>query len=247
MSQPAELPGKTDIVKRRFRNFLLRRTPFYRAYPYDLAVDMGSANHRGVVSLSHKFFFNRVPKAANSSIVAALASGGCGDSKNMDVLKDDMTKPSQLSMAQVEDFKEFYKFTVVRNPYSRTLSAYLDLIVSRGYYKELCLTSFQEFLEFLDGKGLHKNIHWAPQTSFLLLPVDTFNLIGRFEALDVAVEEIAKRTGIPIDMARSAYRPHATDAKAKMAEYYSDDAIATVRRLYSEDFAKLGYPIDFPE
>lgn len=249
MSPPTELPGPAGLVRRRIRGFLLRRSPFFKAFPYLLPVYIGSANHRGVVSVSGRFFFNRVPKAANSSIVNALASGPANLNKTarIEQIKDDLTKPSQLSKAQVSDFRDFYKFTVVRNPFSRTLSAYLDLIVSRGYYKKLCLGSFEEFLKFIENGGLHKNIHWAPQTSFLLLPVDAFDLVGRFEALEPTLKEIADRTGIPIDMAQASHRPHATGAREKLGEYYSDYAINTVRKLFANDFVKLGYSREFPE
>jgi len=47
-------------------------SPFYRRFPYRGAMDIFKLDHRGAYSPLEPFFYNRVPKAANTSITQTL-------------------------------------------------------------------------------------------------------------------------------------------------------------------------------
>jgi hypothetical protein len=168
--------------------------PFYRRYPFRSPASIRSADDRGMVDMELGFFCNRVPKAANSTVVTNLARLKFGRDVDSPDAKKMFATPARLNRAEVERFASLFKFTVVRNPYTRTLSAYLDKIERRAVRagKE---SSFRDFL--LQAKKtprfLYSNAHWAPQSSLMLIPVEQFDFIGKVETLDQDLAEIKRR------------------------------------------------------
>lgn len=231
----------------------MRRSPFYKRYPYDGGVRVWRADNRGLVDFELGFFYNSLPKAASTTIQYSLAA----IKQRMDPTAVENPhecfplKPSQLSTEELNKFEGLHKFTFTRNPYSRVLSAYLDKIVSNktGRREKMQVgadkvPTFGEFLRWLDEGGLHQDMHWAPQTSILLLPLSRFDFIGKLETLDedfrTVLETIAPSHSTCSAKVRTR-APHATAAKDRMASYYSKELRGIVTRLYSNDFQCLGY------
>ena len=108
--------------KRRARSGRIQATPFYRSHPYSGPVSLASLDSRVAIDFELGFLYNRVLKAANTTIIATLASLK-GETK--DNPKDVFRKPSDLDEGETQQVSSLFKFAFVRNPYSRTLSAYL--------------------------------------------------------------------------------------------------------------------------
>ena len=222
--------------------------PFYRRYPYRGPLWLTEVDTRGAISARDRFFFNRVPKAANSTTIAALARASAERAgETVKSAKWYFQRPLHASRHTVARIgPEFFKLTFVRNPYSRTLSAYLDKIVRRAPMSRAFQAwnggaepSFAAFCRWLDAGGLHHDIHWAPQTAILLLPVGDFDLIGRFETLEPDLTRAFQRIfGAPPDLRREGPR---TDAEGGLAAQYDAASQAIVARLYAADFAAFGY------
>jgi hypothetical protein len=106
------------------------------------------------------------------------------------------------------------------------------------------IASFVEFCRYLEGGGLYANAHWAPQTSLLLMPLDQFDLIGRVEALDRDMRELALRLSFEPPAAGHRAGPGATNADddAVACEHYTDEARHRITKLYAQDFDLLDYP-----
>lgn len=234
---------------RLLRNRLtLPYTPFYRQYPYRNGVSINSADSRGCVDTELGFFCNRIPKAANSTVITNLAKFKLG----RDILSKHAKKlfrhPSQLSAEEVAALNTLFQFTVVRNPYTRTLSAYLEKVELRFAKGRKVESSFSEFLNSLINGKLYSNAHWAPQNSLLLLPLEEFDFIGKVETLEEDMAYIRGRI-LKTDEASEpikSFRPHATGANEKLKHYYDESSIEIVRNLFREDFELFGYPLDFP-
>lgn len=222
--------------------------PFYRRYPYRSDASMRSANDRGMVDLELGFFCNRIPKAANSTIVTNLVRLKLGHDVPSRQAKKIFTHPGRLSRARMERFDELFKFTVVRNPYTRVLSAYLDKI-ARFPHRRGNDISFGEFLQRLAGdrRFLYSNAHWVPQADLLLIPAQEFDVIGKVESLDRDLNQIKQRICPGAGDQITNAGPPPTGAAKKLRRYYSDDAlIALVADIYRDDFATFGYSTDFP-
>lgn len=229
------------MIKQKLREAWLKRKPFYRRYGYRSPLYIGSMNHRGIVDPDLKLFFNRVPKCGNSSIVKALGKHYGRSTEDVEGLKDTFLTPADLSRQQVDRFDEFYKIAIVRDPFVRTLSAYLDIFVGKGRAKDYGIGSFDEFCRYLDNGGLYDNIHWAPQIDCLLMQPDEFDHIARFERLSEEMAALGERIGIDLDPDRHRHSPHATNATDRVSQHYNAENEEIVARLMAKDFAAFDY------
>lgn len=224
----------------------LAQAPFYRRYPYAGRVSHRMVDLRGMVSVDHGFFFNRIPKSGNSTVAATLAAA-CGiphteDDPDAKRAKEAFPRPSELTAGQMEAFERSFKFTFVREPYARVLSAYLDKV--RTGAKMTPIATFPEFCRYLAAGGLYANAHWAPQVSLLLLPIERFDFIGRVESMNEDLSRAFAHLDIKLGELRLA-GPPATNARDLVAKEYTPECREIVRRLYRGDFELFDYPANY--
>ena len=234
-------------MKRLIRNGLtIPWTPFYRRYPYRHGVSIASADDRGFVDFDLGVFCNRIPKAANSSVIVNLAYRRFGREIPSKEAKRLFRTPSQLSTKEVDALPGLYTFAFVRNPYTRVLSAFLDKVDRRTRRKGV-EASFHEFLDYLEKDGLYSNAHWAPQVSLLLLPFEQYDFFGKTEHLDRDLREVLKHLTTEVEDARIlSALGNATGASSKLTTYFDDSAKARVENLYRADFEAFDYPMTLP-
>ena len=241
------------VFKRLMRNRLtLPFVPFYRRYPYSGGLAIDSADARGCLDMKLGFFCNRIPKSANSTIVTTLARIRFNQEIPSKQAKKLFLTPSLLYKSEVDEFEQLFRFTFVRNPFTRTLSAYLDKVerraIERRAIRDNKKTAFKKFLLELDAGKLHSNAHWAPQSDLFLIPADQFDFIGRVESLQTDLSKVKNRL-LDTDSAEpvKSFLGNATNATSKLALYYDDETARLVRKLYRQDFDLFGYSLDLPE
>ena len=175
--------------------------------------------------------------------------------------KNFFSRPAFVGARIACDIRDkYFKFTFVRNPFTRVLSAYLDKIVrvgGRRHYRRYGqwaakkgaskTPSFADFCSYLDDGGLYEDAHWAPQLDCLLIPVSEFDFVGRFERLDTDLQTVLKRI-FPVQVVsiRSS-GPSKTHAGDKLHQHYSDREVEIVGRLYADDFRTFGYKNDLED
>lgn len=247
--------AQTGLVHR-VREYANRRretSPFFTLYP--ARFNPRDVEQRILISRPQRFIYFRIPKAANTTVVASLmASQGIDTSDPIAVerYKRGPVKASLLAREEVETMvADFFKFTIVRNPYTRILSAYLDRVV-RNKAESLVVrntlgipspdpVSFVQFLDFLEFRGgLQADPHWARQTDLLGLPPRMLDRVGRFERLQDDLPDIMG-TVFGTDAQTTTVSPHATRAN-ELAKVQSAETLARVYRLYEPDFDAFGYP-----
>lgn len=232
----------------------LSATPFYKKYPYSGKLPLHSVDSRGLLDFDLGIFFNRIRKAGNTTIVTNLAELRFGESLPGSDAKHAFPTPASLSDTDVERFQYLFKFVFVRNPYTRTLSAYLDKI-AKGKRRPADLSCgpgrvppFADFCAYLSGGGLYENGHWAPQSDLLLIPVDRFDFIGKLENFDKDFEHVLGRIhadgvdGRHHDVRFS--KANQTNANRRMKEFYNVETAGTVARLFEADFKVFGYSME---
>lgn len=229
------------------RRALLSR-PFYRRYPFRSPLSLRKADARGVIHPDLVFFYNRVPKAANTTIVQTLV-GACDlGERSREELHAFFLKPSQLSAEQTEQLNQAFRFTFCRNPYTRVLSAYLDKVVNgpRGRRRkgQGAPPSFPEFCEYLQAGALYRDPHWIPQCELLLLPPESLDFIGRFEQLDADLEHVCRAIAPDYREPPTICAPHRTGAAEKIEAHFDERSRAIIESLYAMDFDRLGYSRD---
>jgi hypothetical protein len=141
-----------------------------------------------------------------------------------------------------ELIKAKYTFVILRDPYKRLASVYLDKIVDRSVEAwhlydllarkmEIEELSFRKFVEAItkDSSLLRANQHWRPQVDFLVYEkYDDYFLLERFEK---AIPLIEKRAKIRIYDARALTR-HGTDRYEKISKRcYTDTPASDISRM----------------
>jgi len=228
------------------RHLIASVHPIVRSVPPSLR---GAVFDRIFYSATHSFVYFRVPKAANSTIMLSLANAmeaGAVDDRGS-AAKAAGKHNLKLALAFESTLAGCYKFTFVRNPFSRVLSAYLDKVVSgnpkiRRYLgiddREI---SFLEFLKRLDDGYLTANIHWAPQAYIVTLPPAKLDFVGRIETLEVDLQQVMARVFGIADHRIVQRSQGVTSASRRIDEIYGAEERRLVEKMYARDF-ELFYP-----
>jgi hypothetical protein len=152
----------------------------------------------------------------------------------------------------------YFRFSFVRNPFTRTLSAYLDKLTRptpqrTRFAKAAKLDperpiAFHDFLEHMEQKPrlLALDKHWRPQVLNLAgLPLDWTGRFERFqEELSAVLATLTKRMPEVYRGAEASVQsliPHESRAGERLSEYYGAKEVAIVRELYGQDFREYGY------
>lgn len=225
------------------------RGPFYRRHPYNQPISLFEVDRRVFISRELRVLFNGIGKAGHSSVIANLARAQFGDDIPINQAKGNtFQRPSTLSSEQVDALADFFKFTLVRNPYTRTLSAYLDKVLRRqivppGLQRRVGgkTPTFLEFCHYLEDGGLHDAVHWAPQHKMLVLPIEQFDHIAKLESFDADFSIVLQRLGLVERFEVARHDPHKTNSDQRRDQYYCDRSREIITRLLADDFRLLGY------
>lgn len=165
-----------------------------------------------------------------------------------------------------EMFDNYFKFAFVRNPWSRMVSIYKYLGFNKKY-------DFKKFLLEEFNSRAFRNKYWivvVPQNEFLY--ADDGNLlvdyVGKFESLQNDFDIVCKKIGLP-----STLLPHVNESKdsfvslslnpknvarnllasiraknipcyGKYQDYYDDESINFVAKLYKKDIELFEYDFE---
>ncbi|MGI9482791.1 MAG: sulfotransferase family protein [Hyphomicrobiales bacterium] len=146
-----------------------------------------------------------------------------------------------------------YRFTFVRNPYTRIASTFLDKFApgrpQRGeFMPKIGLSandelSFEDFLHIIRNKRRDRlNKHWMPLT--LLTQFDRFNysFIGRFENFEEDFSKVVHDVyGQRYDESAHRMSPHSTGADARFRELIGRQEQELIEEIYQSDFEIFGY------
>lgn len=234
------------------------RRPYYRTRPRLWLQPLGILDQRSLVSLGHRYLYLRVPKAANTTVTRALLER-CPEPGLVasDLERDDLGGAKRrvahlgdLDRAEARALTEFFIFTVVRDPYARTLSAYLDKFKPGDKHLDRFgehvaahddgTVSFRGFCRYLAAGGEKENAHWMRQTRITGL-ADRLDAVGRVETLEADLRAILEAVGGAAGGSLVRAGPPATGATARMAEHYDAECRAIVESVYEADFAAFGY------
>lgn len=196
----------------------------------------------------NKCIFVHVPKAAGISVAKTLFGNLAGGHVELWYY--------QLVFSEVE-FRKYFKFTFVRNPWDRLFSAYNFL--KKGGMNDAdakwaadnisCFSNFDDFVKgWLTVESIHRYVHFRPQYEFLLLPseeIPGLNFIGFFENLNEDFEYVKSRLsrGDCVSL-RNENTTFAKNNKKDFRDCYSDEAREIVFDVYQKDIELLGYEFD---
>jgi hypothetical protein len=248
-------------------------------------------NPRHQVAASHALniyssgaIYTFIPKNACSTmrLSLAIANGCIADGSGVEWIH----KNNDTFRADLRDLvRAAYTFVILRDPFARLASCFLDKIVSQRHPAErlrelaspsldLDTITFADFVDFLGDSPVREgNMHWRPQTDFLVYErYDDYFAVENFAAASATIKV---RAGLDVVDARpltahglDRYRllPAETDYStapvheiARLKHHgdcpdprslYTPSLVDSVARLYAEDFSlyaeKIGLPTLFP-
>ena len=240
-------------------------------------LDVATIAHRlsygSFVSLEHKILYLETPKAACTTIKSLLRDL-CGappieyplgaqreSRRDMFVhVRSNVPVPSLLDLDEqtqrhVLTAPDFLRFSIVRNPYTRLVSAWRNKVVlcEPGYehvYRRQMgdmpslhskkILPFEQFLRFIESEPDLRscNGHWRRQVDLLLYPAIPYTHVGKLEQLPITVALIGKHLGAakPIRVGRG----NSTGGGGR--DPIDATVAARIYALYAEDFEAFDYP-----
>ncbi len=216
------------------------------------------------ISLKNKYIYLSVPKAANSTIKGILQEVELTGSylkaprRLHNRATSPLIAPYQLpvdNFTSIINSGEFYKFTLVRNPFSRLLSCYLDRVKAKNstVRKEILeklnkdnnyQIQFEEFINvILDIDPQQMNIHYRPQTLLTCFDLINFDEILKFEEFPENFSALLSKVcgdGIQFDLEKN-LSPKRTNATDKVNQYFDRHLKRKIAQKYQQDFTTFGY------
>ncbi len=214
-----------------------------------------------MISDHHRFIFIHTPKCAGGSIRHILHQQCNGEFRNG---QGHFTIQQQLDYLTSEgkDHSEYFKFSVVRNPYARLVSAFTysakNIANPDDYHWKSYPDSYlllQKYTSGIDGPianfkrfvssedfsrifDANFPVHFLPQHPFITIDGRIeVDYLGDWENFNDAVESICER--LKIDVARV---PHQNRSNSTPYQAFYDEATRQiVYEKYKRDFEVLGY------
>lgn len=189
-----------------------------------------------------KAIFVHIPKCAGISVNKALFGNLAGGHTTLE---------QYLNIYEPKNVLSYFKFTIVRNPWDRVVSAYHFLKQGglnnndREFYKNE-LVNFDSFDDFVKNwlvypENLKKYHHFQTQSHYILDKYNKVKLdfIGYLENIDKDFEYICNKMNIEVTLPNSN-----KSNRNNYQDYYSDETRAIVAEVYKQDIELLGYDFD---
>jgi hypothetical protein len=205
-----------------------------------------------VISHRYKCIFIHIPRSGGSSIEDVIWSAGERTEANlwMGFIRPMHNKYQtgglqHLLARQVRDevgretFAQYFKFTLVRNPWDKAVSQFNYTMQTRPDLRQFAgISDHASFEEYLDRIRAVPHVQWKRQVEFLYdqngeLLLD---MVGRFESFDADASAVFERLGIKI-----AAIPHVNRAVRPEKPVYSNEARDLIAEHYADDIKAFGY------
>lgn len=209
------------------------------------------------ISPRHGVAYVNNPKVACSSIKLALQRAELDAPDYIAANVHDHTASPLLTWPELEErplvetLDGLFVFSVVRNPYARLRSAYLNKIVTgqkRGRPRKMAgfaadeVPGFEDFvLAVARQDPREQNPHWRRQTYNLSVGRIRFDAIARLETIARDWPRIAAHVGLPEAL------PRAGKASTAARLAFTPAMVAAVQTGFAEDFSAFGYPLEPPD
>ncbi len=213
-----------------------------------------------MISHKHKCIFIHIPKTAGTSINTFFHPGvnfhyntpdyerlfGWCPKRKIHMQHATSQQLLELELVTEEEWKEYFKFTFVRNPWDRAYSDYLwiqQFSGVKGSFKDF-INKENSFYEILNNNTKSKFLgdHLIPQSHFFDVN-GTYELdyTGRFENFETDINVILKK--ISIDKSFDVFQ-NRTKRKKNYSNFYTGTYKKLIEKKYSSDIESFGYTFE---
>lgn len=202
-----------------------------------------------MINHEEKFIHVPIPKTATQSLNKALGFGG---------LPEPALYHDNIEHFISQDYLQhinYYKFSIVRNPWDRLTSLWRDFVNKRqfqysGYHrcdKRLLLSDFKNFEDMclnLKDSLWSQNLFFKPQVYFLSYAGEIkVDYVGRFENLHQSYIDICKALNKEqgtLQVINQTIHP-GDQTQRKYRQYYNEKTAAAIADFYRLDIKEFGY------
>lgn len=197
-----------------------------------------------MISDSLKLIFMHIPKTAGSSVTyflrnyanenVELAKSRLGPGKGVSVNDSETGQnvkhiPLHKLLKKNPEYQDYFKFTVVRNPYDRVMSYYFWHKGNRKCKKEFDKDDFKRFVRQLG--DFQSNYIYDPETGELLV-----DKIVKFESLVTGLSSIPR-----LSRFNFSNLPKLNVSRNEFQRFYDNELKDLVWTKFKKDFELLGY------
>jgi len=211
-----------------------------------------------MISHDLQCIFVHIPKTGGTSVEKSLGiftdlNAHTQDHRSIQKIKPEGSPGNVIQRLLVQDpvvegevtpgqFQRYYKFTFVRNPFTRAVSWYRNILSDPRHQEKHGVSPDCSFPEFMvkhqDNWALRPQTHW-------ILDKDgqpPFDFIGRFEQFQTDFDKVCDRLGLEKrTLAQERKRP---GDKVSYRAFYDEATIELVSERYREEIAMFGYSFD---
>jgi hypothetical protein len=243
------------------------------AYPsLDANVVHGQLTEGSYASLEDRFIYIEVYKAASTTMrmllrelygspSRKLAPGFHGDTFGSIYARASVPLPSLTALSDSDqreliESPDVLRFTIVRNPYTRLVSAWRNKVFLCDPWIEDVYTAvrgeappidqavpvtFAEFVWHIENAvGRVWDAHWQKQVDLTLPKALSFSHIGKLESFPETIQVFLQR----VKHDGQLKVPNVNEVPIKLAPKFSAELAARVYTIYEEDFITFGYDRD---
>lgn len=230
--------------------------------------------HSSFVHVQKRYLYFEVPKAACTQIKEMLRqqegappiqlfAGKLRETRREMFVhaRENVPLPSLVDLddatqKEVLESDGFFRFAIVRNPYSRVVSAWKNKVVpcepgAERLYLEIKgrlpdmhakeLITFDEFVNYLGKIDLSaSDPHWRRQADHLFLDALSFSHVGKVEDMSATMNRFQQHLGLAEPLMGGKKNVSAPVGLAT----YDENLAGKVYSLYRGDFERLGYDRD---
>ncbi|WMI68460.1 sulfotransferase family 2 domain-containing protein [Mangrovimonas sp. YM274] len=212
-----------------------------------------------MISHKHKCIFIHIPKTAGSSVNYHLNGGlkldwkipnyeflyGWCPKRRIHLQHATAKQMLEFGLVTEDQWKDYFKFTFVRNPWDRAYSDYLWVkqdVKIKGSFEDFLLkqNNFEGVLRDNSDK-IYRGDHLMPQTDFFDFKENesyTLDMVGRFENFKMDFDKIKSILKIN---SNKEYFEKRNNKKLSYYDFYSRSQIKLVRSIYGKDIELLNY------
>lgn len=191
------------------------------------------------VNRQHNFIFIHIPKTAGSSMETV---SWMGEFYNKHEPISYYFRLSQFTKEGDLDLNQYFKWSFVRNPYTRFMSALTNHVL-KGRYVTKQMEKYKDEKDYItefikNGDGFKNAEILKPMHEYLTLDgFLTMDFIGKFENLEEDFNKVCDLIGVP-----HTKLPHLV--KGRYDDYdhlYTPETKEIIREYYSKDFERFNY------
>jgi hypothetical protein len=224
------------------------------------------------VNVARQYMYYSIPKAActqmreilrdieNAPPIKLFADGDWQTRRDMFIhARSNVPLPSLVDVdnstqREVLESPEFLRLTVVRNPYTRLVSAWKNKVVLcepsvKGEYRQIkgglpdlhakSLVTFDEFVEYAANRCDLRTCdgHWRRQVDYAFFPAMNFSYVGKLEHF----EDVLRRLEQHLGLSETLVAERRNQSLSFGNNPYTKELADKVYALYQSDFEVLGY------